>query len=408
MMRVTGLTSTSAMRATTSRNPTTVLVDAGPWLPVPPGGYGGLENVVATLVTGLRQRGVRVVLATVGESRLACDEQIHRFARARFEDMAQPYTRAVGVAHAHMGVVAEYLLGHPEVDLVHSHLEVVGPGVLAALGSAVPPTLHTLHWDPMRQADFYDTFDGGGRVWMNAVSDSHLARMPANLRRQAVGAVHLATPSVPWSAPPPPDAPFLVLGRICPQKGQHVAAMACRRAGAGLTLAGPVGWAHNPAELAASTSAMTGSTDLAYWESQVRPLVDGDRVRWIGTVRDHAGDDAKTRLLAGARAVLMPVQWEEPGATVVVEALAAGTPVVALRRGVLPELIEHGVTGFLADTEEEFTGYLSRVGELDRGACRRAAAARFGPERMAEDYVRLYRTVLDHADHAGRATELTG
>ncbi|MGH3614547.1 MAG: glycosyltransferase, partial [Pseudonocardia sp.] len=351
-------------RAALKTSPGTVLMDAGPWLPVPPGGYGGLENVVATLVTGLRRLGLRVVLATVGESTLDCDERIHRFPHARFDAITQPYTHTVGIAHAHMSTVTEYLYRHPEVDLVHSHLEVVGPAVLAALGTAAPPALHTLHWDPQRQAEFYDTFDGGGRVLVNAVSASHLARMPDNLRRQAVGAVHLATPPVPLSPVPPSGAPFLVLGRICPLKGQHIAAAACRTVGARLVLAGPIGWAHDPTELATIGVAMAGTPDLVYWEQKVRPLVDGEQVRWVGTVRERPGDNAKTRLLAGARAVLMPVQWEEPGATVVIESLAAGTPVIALRRGVLPELIDHGVTGFLADTEDEFAHYLTRVDEL--------------------------------------------
>jgi glycosyltransferase involved in cell wall biosynthesis len=378
------------------RLPRTVLVDAGPWLAVPPTGYGGVENVVATLITGLRQRGIRVVLASVAESTLECEALVWRFARGRFEALAQPYVHGLGIAHAHMSEVLRYLRDHPEVDLVHSHLEVVGPAMLAALGRAAPPTLHTLHWDPQRQRDFYERFDGCGRVFVNGVSQAHLARAPENLRRQAVGAVLLASPPVEPQPPPAPDAPFVVLGRISPLKGQDLAARCAHRIGADLVLAGPVAFAEDPQELAMAGAVLAGNTDAEYWLQRVCPLVDGRRVRWPGVVRG----EVKQRLLAGARALLMPVQWEEPGATVVVEAFAAGTPVIGMRRGALPELIEHGVTGFLADDEEEFAHYMSRVDTLDRQACRQAAQTRFSPDRMVGNYLRLYETVMTRATAA--------
>jgi len=371
----------------------TVLVDAGPWLPVPPGGYGGLENVVATLVGGLRRRGVRVVLASVAESTVECDELVWRFERARFHELTRPYVHGLGVAHAHASEVVRYLATHPEVDLVHSHLEVVGPAVLAACGDAVPPTLHTLHWDPRRQLGFYETFDGNGRVFVNGVSAAHLARAPLKLRRQAVGSVLLAAPPAQPQPPPAADAPFVVLGRISPVKGQDVAARCAHRIGADVVLAGPVAFAGSASELAAAQDALAGNPDAGYWSQRVRPLVDGRRVRWLGVARGAA----KQRLLAGARALLMPVQWEEPGATAVVEAFAAGTPVIGMRRGALPELVEHGVTGYLADDEHEFAHYMTMVGRLDRRACRHAAQTRFSPARMVEDYLRLYELVPDRA-----------
>src|SRR5262249_9621245 len=137
------------------------------------------------------------------------------------------------------------------------------------------------------------------------------------------------------------------------------------RVGADVVFAGPVAFANTPHELAAAGDALAGNTDAVYWSQQVRPLVDGRRVRWPGVVRGTA----KQRLLAEARALLMPVQWEEPGATVVVEAFAAGTPVIGMRRGALPELVEHGVTGYLADDEDEFAHYMAQVDRLDRRAC---------------------------------------
>jgi glycosyltransferase involved in cell wall biosynthesis len=125
----------------------------------------------------------------------------------------------------------------------------------------------------------------------------------------------------------------------------------------------------------------------------VRPLEDGVRVRWVGSLSGAH----KLEVLGRARALVAPVRWDEPGGTAVVEALACGTPVVGLRRGALPMLIEDGVTGFLADEPEELAGLLARAGEIDPAACRRAAEERFSAEAMADAYLGLYRTVLERA-----------
>ncbi len=374
--------------------PDTVLMDAGPWLPVPPPAYGGLENVVSTLVTELESAGVSVVLVAAAGSTQACSELVTTGEPA-FGVLGRPYAEVVGRVHAHAAQVAE-LARRPGVDLVHTHTEVVGPAVLAAMAAdpAVPPVLHTLHWDPARQAEFYEGFDGRGRVFVNAVSHRHEACMPPRLRAISVGAVHLAAPEAPAADPPGPGAPVVVLGRVHPTKGQDAAARACREAGVPLVLAGPVGPYTTPEALAAALADGSAThRDVPYWCEEVAPLLDGVQRRWVGVV----GGADKAALLAGAAALLMPVRWEEPGATVVVEALAAGTPVVATARGALPELVEHGVTGFLAQDDAELPGLLARLGEIDRAACRRAWAQRFTPAHMARGYLAAYAEVLRRA-----------
>src|SRR3712207_5897618 len=183
-------------------------MDAGPWLAVPPRGYGGLENVVATLTTELRCRGHRVVLATVGESEQAADGRVWAFSRGQFARLAASYPEVVGAAHAHEQVVVEEIRRHAAAgepfDLVHTHLEVVGPAVLGALGDAAPPVLHTLHWDLRRNDDFYASFAGRGRVFFAGVSDSQIERGPATLRRQTLGSVPLSVP-IPGSEPAAPE-----------------------------------------------------------------------------------------------------------------------------------------------------------------------------------------------------------
>ena len=143
--------------------PLTVLVNAGPWLPVPPNGYGGIETVVATLVPELRAAGVRVVLATVGPTTLPADGYVRTMNEPQFARIAAPYNQSSGIAHAHMHVVVEYLRRDRTIDLVHDHLEVVGPAVLAAMGDDAPPVLQTLHWDLRKHPDSYGSFEGHGR-----------------------------------------------------------------------------------------------------------------------------------------------------------------------------------------------------------------------------------------------------
>ncbi len=165
----------------------TVLVNAGPWLAVPPEGYGGIEAVVATLVPELRRAGVQVVLATVGTSTLEADGYVRPIAEPRFHSVAAPYNQASGIAHAHMCGVVAALRDDRSIDLVHDHLEVVGPAVLMATGEQSPPTLQTLHWDLCKHADFYSTFDGHGRLVFAAVSRSQLDVAPPSLApRQSV------------------------------------------------------------------------------------------------------------------------------------------------------------------------------------------------------------------------------
>jgi glycosyltransferase involved in cell wall biosynthesis len=372
----------------------TVLVNAGPWLAVPPPGYGGIENVLAALVPELRRRGVRVVLATVGSSTLPVDDRIAVFPDGRFADLQRPYNQVMGVAAAHLHRVVRELHRRDDVVLVHDHQEAFGLTVLSALGPGCPPVLHTLHWDLRKHPELYGGLENNGSVWVNGVSFAQLATAPPALRRRSVGHVHLATP-LAVGADRRPAVPkgehLVVVGRVTRYKGQAVAARFAHETGAEVVLAGPVGPYHRPAELAGDDVA-EDNPDVRYWREEVEPLVDGRRVRWVGTLAGAERDG----LVAAARASLVPIDWEEPGGTAVVESLALGTPVVGFRRGCLPELIEHGRTGMLVDPGDE-AALAAAVGDaaaLDPDACRREAARRFTPSRMAERYLRLYAKVL--------------
>jgi glycosyltransferase involved in cell wall biosynthesis len=368
-----------------------VLMNAGPWLPVPPDGYGGIENIVATLVPPLRELGVEVVLASVGTSTLAVDGLVSVFPEGQFRQLQRPYNQVNGVVPAHQHAVVRAVRERLDIDLVHDHVEAAGLATLAALGRDDPPVLHTLHWDLHKHPELYGTFDGGGRVWVNGVSADQVSRAPEALRAHTIGHVHLATPLAEGAdqrRPPDKGDHVVILGRITPGKGQDLGVRLAHRYGFDLVLAGPVGPYHSPAELAGVST--SDNPDVAYFREQVEPYVDGWRVRWLGTVRPPARDD----LVASARAVLAPLRWSEPGGTFVVEALALGTPVVGLSMGCLPELVDHGRTGFLTHDEDELPDLLDAAAKLDPSESMRAAAARFTPSIMAARYLELYRAVL--------------
>jgi glycosyltransferase involved in cell wall biosynthesis len=372
----------------------TVLVNAGPWLPVPPHGYGGIENVVATLVPELRALGVRVVLASVETSTEPVDELLSVYPDGQFGWIQRPYNQACGVAQAHLAGVVRALRARDDIDVVHDHVEAVGLATLAAMGEGAPPVLHTLHWDLAKHPELYGGFDGGDRVRVNGVSASQLSRAPQALRDHAVGHVHLATP-LAEGADRRADAEkgdyLVMLGRITPGKGQDVGARLAHEVGFDLVLAGPVGPYKQPADLAEALRdpQAAANPDVRFFTEEVAPHVDGDRVRWIGTVGGQERDD----LVAGARAVLAPLRWEEPGGTFVVESLALGTPVVATARGCLPELVDHERTGLLTDDEGELADLVLAADKIDPAECRREAARRFTPAVMARRYVELYEEV---------------
>jgi glycosyltransferase involved in cell wall biosynthesis len=163
----------------------------------------------------------------------------------------------------------------------------------------------------------------------------------------------------------------LFFGRIHPDKGAAEAIEVARRAGRRLVMAGIV-------------------QDQAYFERQIAPAIDGRRVIYNGPV----GGDARVRMLGAARALLHLIHFDEPFGLSVVEAMACGTPVIASHRGAMPELIDHGVTGFLVDGVDGAVEAIARIGEIDRAACRAAVAARFTVDRMADRYLSLYRTLL--------------
>lgn len=379
----------------------TVLINAGPWLTVPPQGYGGIESMIATLIPELRRNGLRVVLATVAASTIQVDEKISLFPTPQFPHLTEPYNEVMGIAAAHMQHLITELRNRRDIDLVHDHLEALGLAMLAAAGPELPPVLHTLHWDLSKHPMLYGNFHSANRVWVNGVSAAQLLHAPDRLRACSLGHVYLATALAENAEgrPAPAKGTHLVLvARITEGKGQHVAARLAHRLGCELILAGPVGPYTSPDHIAADPRA-DRYPDVRYYQDKVAPYVDCHRVRWVGNLTGSNRDD----IVATARATLFPLGWNEPGGTGVIESLAVGTPVVGYRTGCLPELVEPG-TGLLAEpgNETELAELLCRVDDIDPEHCRAAAQRRFSPTVMGAAYLELYERCLHNTGQLRR------
>jgi glycosyltransferase involved in cell wall biosynthesis len=251
-----------------------------------------------------------------------------------------------------------------EFDIVHCHGEFAHAPLL---GPKRRHSLTTIHWrvDELDRALFFAGFPD---LPVAAISAAQEAGIPAPNR---AGIVHHGIDRHRYRpGPGGPGAAFI--GRMTDQKRPDVAIRVARAAGMPIRLAGTID-VGNP----------------AYFDREVRPLLGPD-----ATYAGPLDDAGKQALLGEARALLFPIDWPEPFGLVMIEAMACGTPVIAWNRGSVPEVVDEGVTGFVVSSEAEAAAALRRVGELDRGAIRARFEVRFTAERMAADYLALYRRLL--------------
>lgn len=339
---------------------------APPWFTVPPVGYGGIEAMVAGLVDGLVARGHHVVLVGAGEPKTAAQRFHAVFSDPPSLRLGEPMPE---VLHA---AAAAALIEREELDLVHDHT-LAGP--LLARGRSVP-TLVTAH-GPVRGEPGDYLVALGTSVDVVAISQAQQRFRP---EVNWLTTVHngIEVDSFPLGKG---DGGYLLfLGRFNPDKGAHLAIDAARAAGRRLLLAGKL---NEPAE-------------RAYFADAVAPRLGGG-VEYVG----EADAVTKRDLLAGAEALLFPVQWDEPFGLVMVEAMACGTPVVALRRGSVPEIVADGESGFVVDDLAGLVRAIAAVDLLDRRLCR-ARAELFDNARMVEGYEAAYRTVVEGRELASR------
>ena len=341
---------------------------------VPPRLYGGTERVVSFLTEELVRQGHDVTLFASGDSQtsarlIRCCDIALRFNPAVRD--ALPY---------HMIMLDEVRRRIDQFDVLHFHVDLLH----APLMRDVADRLTTLHGrlDLPDLAPFYAAF-----------CDLPLVSISNNQRGYLgsahwVGTVYHGLPRDLLPFRPNAEGYLAFLGRISPEKRPDLAIEIAARSGMPLKIAAKVDRA-----------------DQAYWETKIRPMVaDNPDVEFIGEI----GERDKADFLGGAAALLFPIDWPEPFGLVMIEAMACGTPVIAFRRGSVPEVVEENVSGFVVDTIEEAVTAVRRIGDLDRVKVRAEFERRFTAERMAHDYVSIYRQLLVAHRQLAKTTRLNG
>jgi glycosyltransferase involved in cell wall biosynthesis len=334
---------------------------APPMLPVPPPTYAGTERVVAALGDELLRLGHDVTLFAPGDSEFG----------GRVEPtIEQSLWRSgyKGDVSAYMQVsVAKAWEQHERFDIIHSHAEMHGFLLSRYCPTPVVSTLHG-RLDAWGVPELLGEFR---EIPLVAISDSQRRWHPdANW----VATIHHGLPlaAMPFSNTPGEYLAFV--GRITPEKGVEDAIELARLTGRRLKMAAKVYDAH----------------EREHFKDVVQPAIDAGVVDFLGEV----GPAQRDPLYAGAFATIMLGAWPEPFGLVAIESLGTGTPVVARRAGALTETIEHGVDGFLVDDLTEANLAIGRVGQLDRAEIRRRALDRFSPNRMADEYLGVYRRLI--------------
>jgi len=348
-----------------------IAVVAPPWFAVPPDGYGGIEAMLAAVVDGLVARGHDVCLIGAGENRTTAQQFVAVYDDPPSERLGESLPE---VLHA---AAAGRVLRDLEPDLVHDNT-LAGP--LTAPGHRAP-TVVTAHGSVGGEPGRY-LAELSHTVSLVAISDAQRRAAPD---LNWVGRVHNAVDVSTYPVGLGDDGFLLFLGRFCPEKGAHLAIDAARSAGWSLVLAGKL---NEPAE-------------RAYFDEAIRPRL-GAHVTYVG----EADREMKRELYGAAAAVLFPIQWEEPFGLVMIEAMACGTPVIALDRGSVAEVVRDGVTGFVVESPDDLVGAIRKVGAIDRGGCRRHVQQHFDLPAMVDGYERIFRDVASRRAGASLRTRL--
>jgi glycosyltransferase involved in cell wall biosynthesis len=319
----------------------------------PPVHYGPWELVTSLLTEGLVARGVDVTLfATLDSLTAAKLRGISPHGYAEDPSMDGRVWEAMHVAN----VLAE----SKNFDLVHNQLDWLP---LAFTAHCAAPMLTTIHG-----------FSGAGILPAYQQARSHYVAISDADRSpdlDYIATIYHGVDLAQLPLQPSPGDELVVFGRIHPDKGTADAITIAKRAGRRLVICGIV-------------------QDERYFAERIEPQLDGDQIRYLGSI----GPAQRAQVLGSAAVLLHPIAFDEPFGLSVVEAMACGTPVIAYRRGSMAEVVDEGVTGFLVQDVDGAVAAIEQAVKLDRSTVSARAAARFGVDRMVDDYLRVYHQIL--------------
>ena len=330
--------------------------------PVPPKLYGGTERVVAYLCDALVELGHDVTLFAAGDSHTKArlipvrDQAIRLDAAPLKSDLA-----------AHLAMLHEVKRRAGSFDILHFHVDMLHFPMFETHAGKCLTTLHG-------RLDIKD-LSAAYELWpcFGLVSISNAQRRPLPKANWLATVPH-GVPGAHYTYRQHPVGGYLAfLGRISPEKRPEVAIRLAIRCGIPLKIAAKV-----------------DSVDQAYFEAFVKPLLDHPLIEFVGEI----GDAQKSEFLGNARALLFPIAWPEPFGLVMIEAMACGTPVIAYNYGAVPEVLEHGVSGFIVNSEEQALAAIARLDALDRRTVRAAFDRRFTAHAMARSYLDVYADLI--------------
>ncbi|WP_201841969.1 glycosyltransferase family 4 protein [Microvirga zambiensis] len=327
---------------------------------VPPKLYGGTERVVSWLTEELVRQGHDVTLFASGDSETT----------AKLVPCVPQGLRLAGIRDhiaSHLVMLNEVRSRADQFDVIHFHVDLLQHVLFQDLAHKCLTTLH----GRLDLPDFMPVFRIFNEMPLVSISDSQRAPMPPHANWLAT--VHHGLPSSICPFEDKGGDYLAFLGRISPEKRPDRAIAIATRAGIPLKIAAKV-----------------DSADRAYFEEVIEPLLDHPLVEFIGEI----DESAKCDFLGKALALLFPIDWPEPFGLVMIEAMSAGTPVIAFRNGSVPEVITDGVSGFIVESVDEAVEAARRIRSLSRAEVRQTFERRFTAARMAEDYVRAYEELI--------------